>query len=201
MNCESGVTFSPDLINKNSLRPFLKTSVDERVLQPEEEYVVFYDINLTNSNLETGTYWSILMVEGAEPISEQTEGDIQINSVIRYAVQVIADVGVFKGPEISFSKVEFEGFTDSLQTDQKIIKVKLHNAGDFSARIGLTLELYNSQGETVKTVQGENKRIYPGGCSEFALVVDELQPMPYNGVIIADSGTDLFGANISFEVH
>ncbi len=201
MDCNAGVNFSSELVNKNSLRPFLQTSVDERILQPDEEYVIFYDIDITKSNLETGTYWSIIMIEGAEPVREQEENNVKINSVIRYAVQVIGDVGVFKGPEIHYINVQFEGFEDSLETDQKVIKVRLENRGTFSARIALSLELYNSQGESIKTLAGENKRIYPGGCSEFQFAIEELSPMEYSGVIIADSGSDLFGANISFEIH
>ena len=200
MDCEGGINFSSELTNTKSLRPYLKTAVDERVLQPDEEYAIYYDIDISGSELQTGTYWSIIMIEGAEPIREEEQNNVKINSVVRYAIQIVGDVGVYSAPEMAFTKVDFEGFTDSLTPGQKMIKVKLHNVGDFSARVGLSLELYNDQGEAVKSINGENKRIYPQGCSDFTFALDELLPMTYSGVIIADNGSDLFGANISFEI-
>ena len=200
MDCETGVNFSADLVNANSLRPFLKTSIDDRVLLPGEEYVVFYDIDVTNQSLANGTYWSIIMVEGADPVKEEEQNNVKINSVVRYAVQIIADLGVFQGPEIGFESVTFEGMDDSLGESPKFIKVKLRNQGHYSSRVELALELYNEQGEPTQTLKADSRRMYPEGCAEFMINLEGLETRSYNGVMVADSGSDLFGANISFEM-
>ena len=59
-------------------------------LAPEEESVILYEIKVPEEEILTGTYWSILMVEGQNVASQAPNpNSLTINTIVRYAVQIV----------------------------------------------------------------------------------------------------------------
>lgn len=195
--CGKSIEYTEINKHRRSLGNWLKTNIDEKLLAPGEEYTIQYTINMPQEDLEKGTYWSVLMVEGANPVKEENKAGMQINSKVRYAVQVLADMGSFESPKLGFEDVQYDGKTNA----DKIVKVKLKNEGVFSAKTKISLEVYSEKGDKIKTIEGLSKRIYPNLCNEFEIILADLPKGKYEGVLIADNGKDMFGSNITLDVH
>ncbi len=179
-----------------SLSPYLKPAVDEKLLAGNEEYVLYYNIEVPTATLNAGSYWSLIMVEAADPIKEQQPNGMNINSVVRYAVQIIGDNGQIDSPKLTFEDIKISNATDTL----KVLTMRIKNDGLFTTSTKVILELYNPSGEKVKVIEAIRKRIYPSSCGEFEIVLNLLAKGNYDGIIIADNGKDLFGANVSIEI-
>lgn len=196
LSCQVAIDYQDIGSHNHSLGKWLQTSVDEKVLQPNEEYEVTYTIKVPTGTIENGTYWSIIMVEMTDQLHEEKRKGIKIDSKVRYAIQILTDIGESESPKIAFEKVDFK------QTDSaiKIIQIKLKNEGIFLARIKLNIEIFNDEGIKVKVINGPQKKVYPDYCNDFEIELKDLPKGKYSGILVADNGTDLFGENINIDI-
>lgn len=194
--CDQSSTYPSAGSHSRSLGEGLKTSIDERVIAANEEYDVRYAIEPDKARLP-GTYWEVVMVEVADPVREEAHNGIRVNSKVRYAIQVIVDVGAAEGPALSYEKVSY----DKVSAEQAMLKVVLKNNGTFGVRTNVILEVYDGNGIKLKTTQPSSRMLYPGYCSTFEIPVTDLPKGKYDCVIIADTKKDLFGSNISLQVE
>ena len=183
--------------HSRSLGNLLKTNIDEKVIGANEEYEVRYTIEPENGKSLSGTYWEVVMVEVAEPVSDKLKNGIQVNSKVRYAIQVIVDAGDFEGPKLSFENVVFEKISEK----QSILKVLLKNNSVFGSRTQVVLEIYDDKGNKLKATEPTARMVYPGYCSTFEVPVNDLPSGKYDCVVIADTGKDLFGSNMTIQVE
>jgi len=136
------------------------------------------------------------MVEAADPIKEQQPNGVNINSIVRYAVQIIGDYGQLDSPKLTFEDIKISNANDTL----KVLNLRIKNDGLFTTSTKVILELYHSSGEKVKVIEAIRRRIYPNSCGEFEIELKQLPKGKYDGIIIADNSKDLFGANVSIEI-
>lgn len=193
--CGEQLGYFPANAHKNSMADWVKSSVDERILSPNEEYILFYTIDVPNRTLENGSYWSILMLESADPLQEDEAQGVQVNSVIRYAVQLIGEMGTMEYPPLAIEKVDVDR-----QANLKSLVVSVRNAGAFSTLGKIQLEVYNEKQEKVRLLQGVTKRIYPGFCNQFEIDLSEIKKGKYECILIVDNGRDLFGSTVNLEL-
>lgn len=196
-DCANSITYEDVNSHSYSLANWLRTNVDEKLLAPNEEYELRYTITIPDSQVQQGTYWSVLMVEGADPVKEEANNGIQVNSKVRYAVQVLADIGNYENPKLTFENVEYK----KSDSKDKTISVLIKNTGQYSAKVSIALEIYNSKGEKIKTLEGLAKRVYPNNCNMFSIEINDLPKGKYEGILVADNGKDLFGSNISLDIE
>jgi hypothetical protein len=196
-NCGNTTVYTTINNHNRSLGNWLQTNVDEKILSSNEEYTIHYTINMPKEGIEKGTYWSVLMIEGADPIKEENTNGMQINSKVRYAIQVLADVNGFESPTLTFEDVKYE----AKENAAKSVKVRIKNDGAFSAKTKVSMEVFSEKGEKIKTYEGIQKRIYPSLCNEFELILTDMPKGKYEGVLIADNGKDMFGSNITLDVE
>jgi hypothetical protein len=180
-----------------SLGDGLRTNVDEKLMAANEEYDVRYTIDLERGKSLAGTYWEVIMVEVADPIHDELKDGVHVNSKVRYAIQVIVDVGSFEGPRLSFENVVF----DKISVKNAVLKVQIKNNSAFGARTNVILEVYDGKGTKLKTTPPNTRMLYPGYCNIFEIPLNDMAPGKYDCVIIADTGKDLFGSNISIQVE
>ncbi len=189
---------SPDYVNNSgsaySLSRWLSTNVDEKTLAAGEEYEVIYTVKIPLDEAVNGSYWQVLMVEGADPVKEESVHGVSVNSKVRYAIQVVVNVGGFESPAVAFENIDFK------KGDKPSLSVILRNSGKYTAVVRVVLELYDEQGAKVKKLEGTGRRVYPSFCNSFVIDLEGIPPGKYAGVIIADNGTDLFGSNLSLEL-
>lgn len=195
--CGQAVVYPGTGSHGRSLGDRLKTNVDEKLIGAGQEYEVRYSIETEKQKTEPGTYWEVVMVEVAEPVRDEPKNGVQVNSKVRYAIQIIVDVGSFEGPRLSFEDVSFEKISER----QSFLKVTLKNNSIFGSRALVSLEIYDKNGDKLKTTEPGTRMVYPGYCNIFEIPVNDLSPGKYDCVIIADTGKDLFGSNISVQVE
>ena len=200
LSCDNTSIFEYKDINTNprSMGSWLKVNVDEKILGSQEEYDLSYSITIPNNVTQKGSYWTVLMIEGADPIREPESQSFQVGSKIRYAVQLITELGSFESPKLQFENVEYK---KGANTTSNVVQVKLRNIGQYSAQAKVVLEIYDSKGTKLKVFQGSVRRIYPNLCNVFELEIKDLPKGVYDGVIIADNTKDLFGSNVSIKIE
>lgn len=201
LSCGNTSVFEYKEINTNpkSMGSWLKVNVDEKILSPHEEYDLSYSINVPKNITQKGSYWTVLMVEGADPIRESENQSLQVGSKIRYAIQLITELGNFESPKLQFENVEYRKGVNA--TSNNIVQVKLKNIGQYSAQTKVLLEIYDAKGTKLKVFQGSIRRIYPNLCNVFELEIKDLPKGVYDGIIIADNSKDLFGSNVSIKIE
>ncbi|GGD47791.1 hypothetical protein GCM10011514_09710 [Emticicia aquatilis] len=193
--CGSGAFFSDTQNHDRSLNEWLEFDVDEKTLNPKEEFNLTYRINLPN-NITSGTYWGAAMVEPGDPIVS-SDRDLKVQNKARYAIQIIVDLGSFESPKLVYRNVSLT----KNNSNGRIVKVELENTGFFAVPVKVQLEVYDSKGTKIQVAKAESKRIYPTRCNTYDIEVKNLPPGKYDGVIISDTGKKIFGSNISIKIE
>lgn len=198
LSCDSSYSYKEIGTNPRSSGNWLKTNVDEKLMLAGEEYDITYVIEVPKNITANGSYYNVIMVESAEPLSEQVQkSGITIGSKIRFSIQMITDVGGNIPPPLEFANVSIQ----KRENMTSFVKVKLKNEGDYTLKAELNLEIFNPDGEKIKKLAFPIKRLYPGKCSDFELELKDLPKGKYEGVLIANNGKDLFGSNLSIEIE
>ena len=168
----------------------LRLERDELRLSPGEEAEVRY--TLAEDRVQDGSYWQVVMVEGAEPAKEEVVQGVKINSKVRYAVQVILNVGTVLSPPLLF-----EGLT---LTEGQELQLRVKNQGSFVGLVKVKLEILTEKGEKVHALETLARRAFPGGCVPFSFSLSNIPKGKYAGVLIADNGKELFGTQLILDL-
>lgn len=186
--------------SKNSLGKWITFNTTEKVLLPNERFVISYQLKIPEKlNLEgkkQGSFWSMIMVEVEDPINEQEKRGVKINSKIRYGIQLVANIGQKIDPEIEFNDVKLIKLDDKRYQ----VKVKLQNKGRFMVKPSLILELLDENGESVLKTEAQFKKVYPNGCKDFIIELTNVPSGMYEGVLVADYGGDIYGINLTVDI-
>jgi len=157
---------------------------------------VHYEVKAPNDAKLSGSYWSVVMVE---PLAakEQSHSDpkkatVQISQVVRYAIQLVTDIGEPGGKNLAFSHQQL------LQKDGKrLLTVDAESTGEQWMSPQFSLELHDASGRPVKKLDGGKKRLYPGTSVRFEFDLTGLPAGKYHALITADGGDDaLFGSEL-----
>lgn len=174
------ISFQPELVN----------------LAPNEKAQINIEIVIPNNEDLTGSYWSVMMVEGVVPPDTSVNKGVAITTAIRYAVQLISHVG-----NTGTSDLGFVGLELTKQDSQNLLLVSVENKGERLLKPELSLEIFDELGNSVAVVKAEKRKTLPGTSIQVTLLLEGIKPGNYSGVIVADCGNeDLYGTNVSFEI-
>lgn len=178
--------------NKRSNAQWIEYSPKTVILKSKESRMVEYEIKVPQSDSLIGTYWSIIMVEGVDPIDPNQTGDLSIRTATRYAVQVVSEInnkgaGVLKFMEPTLVK--------AAEGEKLFLAVDLLNDGDHFIAPEVSIELFDQDGTLVKKITAPKRGIYPTTSVRFKL---DLEGIPskktYTAMIIAaGEEDDVFG--------
>jgi hypothetical protein len=168
---------------------------------PNETYEFNYVINVPSNDSLIGTYWSVYMIE---PVPINTKIDsvnnkeltFDINTVVRYAMQIVTSIGNTGSRELTFLD------TGLVKEKEKLyLKVHIKNEGERALRPLLWIEIYDNKGNYVGKFEGDKKRTYPGTSVSVKVEIPPFPSGTYQALIVADcGGDDLFGANVNLEI-
>lgn len=175
------ITFSPEMLD----------------LGPNETATVNFEVNVPQTDSLSGTYWSVLMVEGVvPPDTTDFSGGVTINTAIRYAVQVITNIG-----ETGTSDIRFLGLELGKQENISFLHVALENTGQRMLRPEMSVELFDSEGISAGIFKADSRKTFPGTSVMMTIKLEGVEPGKYTGVLVADCDDDhIFGTNVSFEI-
>lgn len=151
-----------------------------------------YEVRVPDDAHLAGTYWSTVMVE---EIPRTAPGQ-QLRQVVRYAIQMITEVGDTGRGEISFANAHL-----AHERDQLWFTVDIANTGERWLRTELWLELHDAQGRSVGRFSGRRLRTFPSTSVRNRIELTSVAPGKYLALLVADGGrNDMFGARLELEV-
>jgi len=174
------INYNPELLN----------------LSPGEKATIDFEVQVPQNDSLSGTYWSVVMVEGITKPDTTRRTGVTINTAIRYAVQIITNIG-----NSGIRDIQFLGLDLARENENNVLNVFIENTGERLLRPELALELFDEAGNTAGIVKADPRKIYPGTSVGITLDLQGIKPGNYNGVLVADCDEDhVFGTNVSFEL-
>jgi hypothetical protein len=178
---------------KRSNAKWLQLSQGQFTVPPQSALKVNYQIRVPDDATLAGSYWSMLMVEQVpDPMVKNSEASAQMTQKMRYAVQVITQIGTTGTGALAFIEPKVVKKNGS-----PVFTVDINNTGERLLRPTISLELYNQQGSALNKLEGSTLRLYPNTSGRFEIDLKGVPPGKYTGLVVADAGgNDLFGAQL-----
>jgi hypothetical protein len=171
--------------------PWITPQANRVTVPPNSEITVPYAIKVPEADSLSGTYWSAIMVEGAETAPPATTGragqaQVGIGAVIRYAVQVATHVG-----KTGVGSVKFENpQAVKLPNGNAALEIDVLSSGTRGVRPVMSVELYDAAG----AMAGKGKQIrgllYPGTSLHQVFEFGSVAPGTYKAIVFADTGSE-----------
>jgi hypothetical protein len=194
-----GPEFLPPGTHPRSNASWVTLSQAEVALPPGGQVAVSYQIRIPQDNKLSGTYFSVIFAGAAEP-EPQAPGEapvgIAIAQRLRYAVQVLVNIGNTGEPKIAFPKAR-------LVTGEKeaTLEVEVGNSGDRYIRPMVRLELFREDGSAVTSLQEGPVTLPPDSAILLRLSLPKLAPGTYQAALVLDGGgAFIFGKRYRFSL-
>ena len=168
------------------------------ILKGRETQSIQFEVTAPASDTLKGTYWSILMVEGVSQIDPNAKGQLNISTSIRYAVQVVTNIGQTGTGELVFLEPELIA-----EGEKTTLDVVLVNTGERAISPDVSAELFDIEtGTSVGVIKAAKNGLYPTTSSHFRFPLDGIKKgRTYQALIVADgSGEDVFGLEYTFSL-
>lgn len=179
---------------------WLSVNPARTVVPPQTTVSVYYKGTApADSNLR-GTYWSMIMVEPLavptpEVNDEKDKVVVGIRTVMRYAVQIVTEVGA--GTE-ALNVLEKRLVVND---GNKVLELDVINSGERVQIPTLWAEFYNEQGVSIGRFEGGRWRIYPTCSVRYKVPLADIPPGKYTAMIVLDTGGEyVTGAQYTLEV-
>jgi hypothetical protein len=163
---------------------WITPTVRSLLVPPRSEMSVSYTVRVPQGDSLSGTYWSIIMVEGAPNEANRASAgqpQVGVGVVMRYGVQVATHIKATGTRKVSFLTNE-----DGTQT----FELEVANAGDRAYRPALWIEVYNEAGELKASARQERGLLYPTTSLKQVFNLGKLAAGTYRAIVFADSGED-----------
>jgi hypothetical protein len=166
-------------------------------IEPGQTKDVYYTVRVPNNPQLKGSYSSAILIEPTEPVTTlQAENAVSIQIKVRYAHQIIVNVGAL---EKSLKLLD----SNLLKTDTgHTLNMDVENNGNCHLYPHPTLKLYDLKGQLVKTMQAAPQNILPYNSVRFSLPLEEISEGEYYGLLLLDVGNGkLFAERLSLSIH
>jgi hypothetical protein len=149
-----------------------------------------YSVSVPASDSLRGTFWSVIMVEGAtKPPTVAAAGhgkvEVGMGTVIRYAVQVATHIGETGSRGVKFTKAGVVRADTSAA-----IELDVDDVGERAYRPVMRVELYDAAGTLRAQARQARGLLYPGSSLRQHFDFGKLPAGTYKAVIFADTGED-----------
>jgi len=177
---------------------WIQFSPKQAIIPPKERIAVNYTVEVPDDSTLIGTYWSMMMVEKIpETEPQQIERGVSIQVVMRYAVQIITNMGDTGIRELRFSDPEIVH-----EEGKRLLQINIENTGERWLRPNVWVELYTLEGASIGTYEALQQRVYPETSIKSKMDLSDVANGTYKALIIADGGgDDLFGASYTLEIE
>lgn len=185
---------------------WIEVGASQVMIPPRESVEITYRVNVPESINEaspSGSYWSIIMVEGIPKTSpENLENELPDNSygvlqVTRYGVQIASHLENTNGAELTITESQL---TRS-DAGEATLNLAVQNDGDALVRPDMWVELYAADGSAIGRMDGQKSRLYPGTSVTQRIKLGSLDAGAYRALVIMDAGEeDVFGAEFTLNI-
>ena len=128
--------------------------------------------------------------------TSKMERQAGIKTVIRYAVQIICDVGQGSDPSLKIIRKKME-----IDEQGRSFHLDVENTGESLVRPKVSLQIFDSQGTPLRTFDTGLIRIYPTCSVRYRFNLSEFSPGKFVALVILDPGdSNLMGAQYALEI-
>jgi len=146
----------------------------------------------------SGTYWSMLMVEGIPKGSAEStlspkpkKAEMGVRQTLRYGIQIATSISGTGKKAVRFvagKLLHGKGGGTTLQVD-------IENNGTLGFRPEIYAELFDSKGQSLGKYPGARYRMYPGTSVRETIDLSKIPSGSYKALVVVDAGgEDVFGA-------
>jgi hypothetical protein len=163
-----------------------------RIVVPANSQVsVPYSVAVPLGDSLRGTYWSMIMVEGApaEPGSANNDGGkpaVAIGAVMRYAVQLATHIRNSGARTVQFASPGAAKDANGVAA----LDLDVTDTGERGFRPVLWVEVYDAQGTLRAKAKQSRGLLYPGTSLHQHFDLGALPSGTYKAVVFADTGED-----------
>ncbi|MEA1878533.1 MAG: hypothetical protein U9N86_16960 [Bacteroidota bacterium] len=189
-NYQDYTNYDEDDTHPRSNITWINFSPKSAIVNANEVRSIQFEITIPADQKICGTYWSVLMVEGVNPIDPEQLGELNIKTVTRYAIQMVTDI-VDQGTGL----IKFLKPTLISEGDHLFLAVDLINEGQHYISPEVSMELFDEQGKSFKVIKASKKGLFPTTSARFRLDLEGLKgEQTYECLIIAaGQDEDVFG--------
>ena len=158
---------------------------------PNSQVAVPYSVAVPRADSLRGTYWSLIMVEGAptEPSAAAAvtgRPALAVGAVMRYAVQLATHIQDSGTRTVQFSAPS----AVKNATGGAALDVDMTDSGERAFRPTLWVEVYDAQGTLRAKAKQSRGLLYPGTSLHQHFDLGTLPSGTYKAVIFADTGEE-----------
>jgi hypothetical protein len=184
--CDGHSDFGEPGEGKRSNANWVRFNPTYLTVPPNEKMKINYLISTPRIRTLNGTYWSVLMIEEMPIISAGVEKrGVAINSVMRYAVQMITHMG-----KTGKRNLKFIGSRIVKDEDKLFLEIDLKNTGQRLLRPSLWVELYSTNGRKMGRIEGRKMRTFPNTSIRQQVDLSSVSQGKYKALVVADCGGD-----------
>ena len=190
-NYEGTTFYNEPGTNNRSNAPWIQFSAQTLLLKSNETQNLQIEITVPKGDNITGTYWSMLMLEGLVPSDQNAQVQLKLNTAIRYAIQMVTHIG-----KSGIGQLEFQRPGVVKEGNKQFFDFIMVNTGERSISPEVSMELFDAAtGESVKVLKIPKQGMYPTTSTKWRFPLEGLpKGRTYKAVIVADgSGEDVFG--------
>jgi hypothetical protein len=175
------------------------------MLPPRSRREVTFTVTVPAEQSLSGSYWSMVMVEGVPhgssestlPVPGRSRVQAAVVTRTRYAVQIITQVGAPIKPVATFDAPAVHAAKDGT----KELQLDLVNTGIRSFAPSFTLEVYTQDGTRVTSAAASREMLYPGTSLRQHFVLRALPSGTYRALVTMDAGDDtVLGAQYTLKL-
>jgi hypothetical protein len=189
-NYEDYTLYEEPVTHNRSNANWILFSPRTTILQPQEVQYIQYEVRVPSGDSLKGTFWSILMVEGVNPIDPNQQGKLLISTVTRYAVQMITELA-----DPGLGALKFLEPSLIHEGTDLFLAIDLLNIGEHYISPEVSVEFFDDQGTSLKKIIIPRKGLYPNTSARFRTKLEGLESnKTYKTLIIAaGKEEDVFG--------
>lgn len=184
-NFEDFTFYDEPVTHKRSNATWIAFSPKSAIVKANETTYIRYEVTIPQSDTIIGTYWSVLMVEGVIPIDPNQAGQLNINTVTRYAIQIVTEIN-----EVGIGKLEFLEPSLIAEGDQLFLAVDIVNSGDHYIVPEVSIELFDETGASIKVIKAAKKGLFPTTSSRYRFNLEGIAGETTYQTLIIAAGTD-----------
>lgn len=180
---------------------------DRVILDPGASQSIPYTLRIPQGGNLQGSYWSMLMLEPVSKSSRESQlaapasdkPSLTIHQKVRYAVQILTDVGNQGTTNLSFATPQIARDAQG----QRLFNIDVNNTGTRHSRPKVWLDVFDANGSSIGKFEADTHGLYAGERETFAINLNSLQPGNYKALMAAEDNRSgqVFGSDINLTIQ
>jgi hypothetical protein len=189
--------FDPPGSLRRSNSQWIQLSAQDLTIPAGATVPVSYTVRVPGGDTLTGSYWSLIMIEGVGAPATAGRTGVGLSTTYRYGVQVVTHLANTGQSRLTIK-------SGKLGPDEgrgPVLNLEIANTGERATKFDVTTELYDSEGTVRARLQQARGLTYPGSSLMHRVELGKLPQGTYKAVVVIDAGAgNLSGAQYTLKL-